>query len=123
MSNDHAARKAKESLPPNRDQCMRYSVIANTRATINDELLTDSLRAPLSDRARGDMGRSARWKSAPTALDRSAPSRCATRPGACGARGKMQKFPAGKFQVRHGLPLMNQRAGRFATAKSAVAFK
>ena len=38
-------------------------VATGTRPVLDDELLTEPLRQPLPHRARGDIGRTARWKS------------------------------------------------------------
>src|SRR4051812_25974098 len=43
--------------------CLGADVAASTGPILNDELLTEPLRQPLSDRARGDIGRTARRES------------------------------------------------------------
>ena len=61
-------------------------IAAGARPVLDDELLAEPLRQPLTHQARDDVGRAARRRSrrrcAPAATDRLAPKRCATRPAA-----------------------------------------
>src|SRR5262249_12340386 len=74
-------------------------IAAATRPVVDNELLAEALRQPLSDQARGDVGRAGRgeWhdqthRSRRIGLRPRDPRYCRQRRGS--ARGQMQKFAA-----------------------------